>query len=146
MASCLRPSERASVKVSCNCSGRTPATGMSRMEGADAGGAEGAVESPPRMVCVCGDAAGVAVASGAGEAAGVSVAVGVGVSVAVGVVETASADAPGEGRAMGVTGRVPYAVLRYQTSAATHAKMSAAMTTTRARGLKGMGCFPLVFL
>ena len=28
MASCTRPSERASEKVSCNCSGLTPTTGM----------------------------------------------------------------------------------------------------------------------
>jgi hypothetical protein len=71
MASCTRPSLRASLKVSCNCSGLMPSTGMSRRieASADAGS--------PERACACGEApgedTGVGLGLGGGEASGVGV-------------------------------------------------------------------------
>src|SRR4051812_37684112 len=82
MESWMRPSLRASLKVSCNCPAVTPSTGMSRRIDASAddcspGGASACGDAP-------GEAAGLGLGVGDGEASGVGLAVAAGVGAGVG--------------------------------------------------------------
>src|SRR5215207_7404955 len=128
MALWTRPSERASLYVSLSCSGRTPATGINSRPASPeaAGGAGDSVDG-----CCVGDAPGEVEGDGmpGGDASGVGVAVG----STVGVAEGGSVSVSREGGASGATGCVQNLVLKYQTSAASAPKPTAAIRSTRTR-------------
>src|SRR5918994_4442006 len=129
MALWTRPSERASLYVSLSCSGRTPATGInSRDASPEALGVEGASVDG---CCVVGVAPGVGVAVGGASMFGRAVGSTVGVAEGEG---GGCVSASREGGASGETGCVQYLVLKYQTSAASAPKPTAAIRSTRTRG------------